>query len=239
MATRTHDSQHGRMTTPLLKATALLTGGLLLVAGSAYAGTTLAKNSVGSREVKNNSLTGQDLKDGTVGMADLVRGAAAKTYTFIDTVPEGNTQILDIPDFSRFEVDCSPSATQLVVRFGDADPSAEDPRQYHGIALADLSDNTPWGGVSVTGYSGGVGFSSPSGAQPNGGILVRGDYWGRATNRLAHGTISLGYPGTSCQVRVQVVVERLARPAPLARLATAGRTECEATGAAFCLPENG
>lgn len=222
------------MTCRAVKAVALLTGAFLLASGSAYAGATLGRDTVGTRQVIDESLTGQDIRNGSLRTQELAPGAAAKAYTVIRSIPEGTTTLLTIPGFSRFEFTCGASSG-VFVRFGDSDPEPEDPWQQHGITMSDITDNNPVGSSTVTGYGGGVGFDASGGAQPGAGVLVRGDYWGRADNLLAHGTISLSYPTAPCLVRLQVVVERLKRPAPIPhRRLPGGVPGCQATGAAFC-----
>lgn len=234
---------------------------LLLASGSAYAGQTVGKNSVGSKQVKNNSLTGKDIKngsltgkdikngsltgkdvkDGSLGKADLRTGTVPDVYTFIGTVPgDGAPQtVLEIPDFSRFVVTCTAETHQLFVQFGPTPPIPPGtPHQQHGIAAADIADNVPVGAATIIGPGGGVGFFNPSGASPGSGILTRGDYWGRSADRLAHGSFGLAFPSSAgCLTRLQVVVERLAVPAPVPRASAGqgrGETACEASGAAFC-----
>ncbi len=223
------------MTNAVVKALALLVGALLLASGSAYAGASIARNSVGSAQVKNESLRHKDVRDGTLGAKELAPGAAAKPYTVIRNVPEGMTEVLDIPGFSRFTVSCSNTQISLNIAFGDADPEPSDPLQQHGLAASDITDDSPAGGATVTGFGGGVGFGSFGGSQPGAGILVRGDYWGRADKLLAHGTFAWGFPSAPCLFRLQVVVEKLRQAAPLPRRPVVGReTVCEATGTAYC-----
>ena len=52
---------------------------LVLTGGTAYAATNLPKSSVGSKQVKDNSLRGKDLKDGGFTGADLADGSVAGT----------------------------------------------------------------------------------------------------------------------------------------------------------------
>jgi hypothetical protein len=172
-------------TTSSLKLLALLVGAAMLATGSAYAGATIAKNSVGSPQVINGSLRHQDVRDGTLRTQELAPGAAPKTYTFIRNIPEGQTEALNIPGFSRFTFSCSGTGIGLLVSFGDETPEDTDPWQQHGIAGSDIADNNPVGGATITGWGGGVGFGTGGGASPGSGILVRGDYWGRATRLLA------------------------------------------------------
>lgn len=227
---------------PGLRHVAILTAAVMLSTVSAYAGARVAKNSVGSPQVIDNSLTGADIRNKTLGRADLKVGATPRTYTVIRSLPAGTTEVLNIPGFSRFNVSCSASSVGMTVSFGDSDPSSADPTQQHGIAGSDITDNSPAGGVTVTGFGGGVGFGTNGGSQPAAGVLVRGDYWGRSETHLAHGTWSWGFPSVPCLFRLQLVVTELRTPVPITRLRPGrdgrGAPTCEVTGtpgAAYCL----
>ena len=240
---------------------ALAVAAVLLSTGSAYAGGALARNSVGSvqvrnnsllsqdvrnnslssRDVRNNGLTGGDVRNRSLGRADLALGAVPRTYTIIRRLPEGPTVVLNIPGFSRFTVTCTASSISMSIQFGDSDPSSSDPIQQHGIAGSDISDHTPSGAVTVTSFAGGVGFGTNGGAQPAAGLIVRGDYWGRSQNLLAHGTWAWGFPAVPCLFRLQLVIQELATPVPVTRAvpgrSRAARTTCEHSGstAAYCI----
>lgn len=211
---------------------AVATAALLLVTGSAYAGLTVGRNSVGSPQVKDNSLTSRDVRDGALKRKDLGPAAAPKTYTFIGDVALGTpTPVIDIPGFSRFDVTCTATPSQSIfVGFG----GAGQPAQRHFISGSDLADNNPVGAAEVTGPGGGVGISASPVA-----IIFEGQYFGRSADLLAHGDWSIGYPNvdlSSCRVRVQVVVERLASPVPLPRTGPAGEARCvQEVGAGFCV----
>jgi hypothetical protein len=260
------------MTSPVVRYAALLAVVLALMSGSAYAGGKLAANSVGSKQVKNNSLkskdvrdrslTGVDVKDGSLGSADvqdgslgsadvqdgsltrtdLATGTAARTYTVIQRVPAGTTRVLEIPGFSRFDATCSPTSVGISISFGDADPATDNPVEQHGLSASDIADNSPYGGVTLTGAGGGVGFSTNGGSAPASGQFVRGDYWGRSETLLAHGTFSWGLPFVPCLFRLQLVVQELTTPSPVSRPAGLRRgadgSTCERSGssAAYCLP---
>jgi hypothetical protein len=227
---------------PGLRHVAILTAAAVLSSASAYAGARVARNSVGSPQVINNSLTGADVRNHTLGRKDLKVGATPRTYTVIRSVPAGSTEVLDIPGFSRFTVSCSATSIGMTASFGDADPTPDDPTQQHGIAGSDIIDSQPAGGVTITGFGGGVGFTTSGGAQPGAGVLVRGDYWGRSETLLAHGTWSWGFPSVPCLFRLQVVVTELRTPVPVARPLRGpdgrGTSTCDVTGAggaAYCL----
>jgi hypothetical protein len=229
----------------------LAVAAVILSSGSAYAGGAIARNSVGSPQVRDNSLRTADVKNDTIRSIDvrdralrrpdLALGQVPRTYTVIRSVPSGTTQVLNIPGFSRFSVSCSPSSVGLTIQFGDADPTPSDPTQQHGLAGSDIADNNPTGGVTITGFGGGVGFTTGAGSPPSSGILVRGDYWGRSRNLLAHGTWAWGFPSVPCLFRLQLVVQELPTPVPVARVAPGQRrasgVTCERSGGsgAFCL----
>ncbi len=227
---------------------------VVLSSGSAYAGSAIARNSVGSfhvrdnsllsGDVRNNHLTGTDVRDRSLGRRDLATGAVPRTHTVIKRVPEGTETVLNIPNFSRFSVTCSASSISMSIQFGDSTPASDDPIQQHGIAGSDISDNTPAGAVTVTSFAGGVGFGTSGGSQPAAGLIVRGDYWGRSQNLLAHGTWAWGFPSVPCLFRLQIVIQELATPVPVSRAVPGhGRvssTGCELSGSgAFCLPPRG
>jgi hypothetical protein len=79
--------------------------------GTAYAAS-LPKNSVGSPQVRPNSLTGADLKEATLKGVMLGSGNARAVSK---TLPNGAsfTPLLTIPKVGRIEADCGNSSAQL------------------------------------------------------------------------------------------------------------------------------
>lgn len=215
---------------------------VLLSTGSAYAGGALARNSVGSVQVRDNSLLTNDIRNRTLRRDDLALGQVPRTYTIQRELPEGRTRVLSIPGFSRFVVDCRDTSITLDIGYGDGVPDNANPVQQHGLMASDIGDNAPRGGITTTGRDGGIGFSSTNASAPAGGVLIRGDYWGRSNRLLAHGTFSWGFPGAPCRIRLQLVVQEQPRvvPVPMPRARPgqrrAGGTVCEQVGdgSAFC-----
>lgn len=229
----------------------VLAAALVLASGSAYAGQVVGRNSVGSPQVKDNSLLGKDIKgetirsgdvrNGTLTQNDLRPGAAPVVYHYDDVVPADSVQrtVVSIPGFSEFKITCSASSHNLFIGFGPGSPIPPGtPQQRHGLIGSDRADNSPVGGATITGTGGGVGFGNPGGSPPGSGILTTGDYFGRSTDLVAHGTWTLAFPSAGgCLTRIRVTVHRLATPAPLARTLSGSEravSTCEASGAAYC-----
>lgn len=229
----------------------------LLVLGPASA--RVASNSVGSKQVRNDSLKSIDIRDGTlqgkdlqigalggreirdggVTAGDLSPGAVPELYSFQGRVTADGVQrtVLTIPGFSRFKITCN-SVGALESIFAEFGPNSV-PGQSHGIYGSDLADNNPVGAATVSGSGGGVGLGA-SGTSPSTGIIFQGGYWGQSSTLDAFGTWSVGYPSSTCLVRIMVTVKRYAAsrantPARIAPSAPAPETTClEETGTGFC-----
>jgi len=59
--------------------------------GTSYAAITLPKNSVGTKQIKNNAVTASKIKNGTVPNATKLGGVAAASYTAGAVLPSGQT----------------------------------------------------------------------------------------------------------------------------------------------------
>lgn len=219
---------------------AIVVGALILTSGSAYAGVTIGKNTVGSAQVKNNSLQGIDVKNGSIAESDLAVGTTPDVYTYIGTVPGDGVShtVLRIPHFSKFHVTCSAASDSIFVSFGPTPILPATPKQLHGIGGSDITDNQPVGAATIVGQGGGVGISNSGGPQPGAGVIFQGTYWGQSSTRLAHGDWSLPFPSAAgCSTKIQVTVQRLATPAPVTRAGSSltVRAGCSPViGAAFC-----
>ena len=221
---------------------AIVVGALILASGTAYAGVTIGKNTVGSAEVKNNSLQGVDVKNGSITKSDLAVGATADVYTYIGTVP-GDAKyhtVLKIPQFSRFKINCSGGSDTIAVIFGPPAPFPPGTKnQLHELAGSDITDNQPASRASIIGKGGGFGLANPGGSQPTAGVIFQGMYWGQSNTLLAHGDWSLGYPSSAgCAAKIQVTVQHLAKPVPVTRAgigSRSGKGRCSSVvGTAFC-----
>lgn len=218
---------------------------LALASASALAGFSVARNSVGSPQVIDNSLTSADVKDAglkqrdlakgsvtskqiadqSVTARDLAPGAVPEVHTFIgDVASDGvSHDVLAVPGLATFSATCT--ATNVFIGYA----TTTTQMQYHALTGADVFDDVPAGAITTHGTGGGGGFGGPN------VTVLSGDYFGRTSGLLAHGAFTVSAPGsTSCNVRVQVVVERLTTPVPVPRPVRAADS-CVTDGSGYCL----
>ena len=232
---------------------------VVVMSGSAYAATRLAKNSVGSPQVKNGSLTGADvrdrslsgqdvrdatltgadLRDGSVGGADLAP-TVADTEVVFRRVPENSSSVLfDDASLGQMRFTCSPGGgLAFEASITGTTATAQGPVNVYASGL-DLTDNNPLGVGSVEAGQGG----------PGGSVTILGSGWSLPRleavladeSQVVHAEVQ-PQTGTVCIVRA--VITRDANGdgtilAPTARRGAAGADRGRATctqrvGAATC-----
>lgn len=230
---------------------ALLVVGLLLVSGSAYAAQSIARNSVGSPQVKNGSLTTKDLKNRSVRGADLGPGAVTGRAVRDRSLRRGDLARNAVTDvrviLRRVEVDAGPSVLFTDPAIGTLS-AACFPSQYSvnltmpatavpvtgSVTGSDVADTDPAGSASLTAnegsLGGGVGFSGASGTS----TLPQGHFYAASRTVALHASWSVSI-GSPCQVRMEIAVDRTQPPGFFPRTAArTGRATCTSSGPATC-----
>lgn len=204
----------------------LLVVALVLVSGSAYAATTLPRNSVGSPQVKQNSLTSGDIKDRTIRPGDLDPSVTADTRLVTRNLASGAPSVIlfERPDIGTFSASCT-SPTSIGVSF--TVPATAVPASAY-VSGSDIADNSPVGAAGVTAPAGtgggGVGYGGAN------HLIGQGHVWVVTSDQSLH----IWWSFSGCTLRAHLTFDKVPGAGPAFRI-TRGRATCsEVTGPATC-----